>query len=329
MSSAEVGPVPRARVVLVGIGPTTLDALDALADRCEVVALIRPGDDDTTARAAKLGIPVEPGTRVADIEAVVERLAPDAVVVSSYDRILPDRLLARCPFVNVHYSPLPRGRGRANVNWAIINGDTETAITVHTMAPGLDAGGILHQEPVPIGPRDTVTDLYDRLNARQRAVLADAVLRRLTGDEGDPQDHGQATYGCTRLPEDGEIDWSAPTADTDRLVRSLTPPYPGAFTHLGLEPLRILRAEPSPDAPRYTGRVPGRVVLVDRSGEGWVEVLTGDGVLRVHEVAQGDGPPVPANTVVKSVKTTLGVRTADLLAALAALRASGTGPAQG
>ncbi|MEU8137982.1 methionyl-tRNA formyltransferase [Streptodolium elevatio] len=308
------------RVLLVGIGPTTRDALEALAERFDVVALVRPGDDDTTAYAGKLGVPVEPGTRVADIEALVERLAPEAVVVSSYDRILPDRLLSRCPFVNVHYSPLPRGRGRANVNWAIVNGDAETAISVHTMAPGLDAGGILHQESVPIGPRDTVTDLYDRLNGRQRAVLADAVARRLAGDEGDPQDHSLATYGCTRLPEDGEIAWSAPTAVTDRLIRALTPPYPGAFTHLGLETLRILRAEPAPDAPDYTGRVPGRVVLVDRTGAGWVDVLTGDGVLRVHEVAVGDGESaaVPAASVIRSVKTTLGLRTADLLRLLRA-----------
>ncbi|NUU20880.1 MAG: methionyl-tRNA formyltransferase, partial [Streptomycetaceae bacterium] len=205
------------------------------------------------------------------------------------------------------------GRGRANVNWAIINGDTETAISVHTMAPGLDAGGILHQETVPIGPRDTVTDLYDRLNARQRAVLADAVARRLAGDAGRPQDHSAATYGCTRLPEDGEIDWTAPTAATDRLVRALTPPYPGAFTYLGLDRLTVHRAEPAPAAPHYTGRVPGRVVLVDRSGANWVDVLTGDGVLRIHEVAVEGGSPAPANTVLRSVKTTLGLRTSDLL----------------
>ncbi|HSA51952.1 MAG TPA: methionyl-tRNA formyltransferase, partial [Yinghuangia sp.] len=293
------------------------DALRALAERFQVIALVRPGEDETTALAAKLGVATLPGTRIADIETLVVDESPDAVVVSSYDRILPDRLLSLCPFINVHYSPLPRGRGRANVNWAIINGDSETAITVHSMAPGLDAGGILHQEPVPIGPRDTVTDLYDRLNARQRAVLADAVARRLTGDEGEPQDHTQATYGCTRLPEDGEVTWSASTVEIDRLIRALTPPYPGASTHLGLEPLRILRAEPAPDAPVYTGRIPGRVVRVDHSGEGWVDVLTGDGILRIHDVARHpEGPPVAANTVIRSVKTTLGLRTTDLLALL-------------
>jgi methionyl-tRNA formyltransferase len=307
-------------VVLVGLGPTTRDALDALTERFAVLALVRPGEDETTAYAAKLGVPVESGTRIADIEALVERLAPDAVVVSSYDRILPDRLLARRPFVNVHYAPLPRGRGRANVNWAIINGDAETAISVHSMAPGLDAGGILYQETVPIGPRDTVTDLYDRLNARQRAVLAEAVARRLTGDEGDAQDHAAATYGCTRLPDDGLIDWSASTDEIDRLVRALAPPYPGAFTHLGLEQLAIVRAEPAPDAPTYTGRIPGRVVLVDRSGAGWVDVLTGDGVLRVHEVATEDGSPAAAATVVRSVKATLGLRVTDLVRALRAAR---------
>lgn len=307
----------KARVVLIGLGPTTADALVALTDRFDVAALIRPDNDETTTLAGKLGVPVIPRTRITDIEQVITDLTPDAVVVSSYHRILPDRVLALSAFVNVHYSPLPRGRGRANVNWAIINGDPETAITVHSMTPGLDEGGILHQEPVPIAPRDTVTDLYDRLNARQRAVLADAVTRRLTGDEGEPQDHTQATYGCTRLPEDGEINWSASTDEIDRLIRALTPPYPGAYTHLGLDPLRILRAEPTPDAPVYTGRIPGRVVRVDRSGEGWADVLTGDGILRIHEVALSpDGTPIPANELITSVKTTLGLRTTDLLALL-------------
>ena len=137
--------------------------------------------------------------------------APDCVVVSSYDRVLPGRVLARSPFMDVHYAPLPQYRGRANVNWAIINGERETAITVHVLAEGLDAGNILYQQRVPIGPDDTVGELYAKLNEVQRQVLAETVAAHLAGYQGEPQDEEAATYGCTRVPDDGEIDWAAPT----------------------------------------------------------------------------------------------------------------------
>ena len=116
----------------------------------------------------------------------------------------------------MHYAALPHYRGRANVNWAIINGEPETAMTVHVMAPGLDAGNILHQQSVPIGPDDTVGQLYARLNDVQRQVLGDTVARHLAGDDGVPQNATDATYGCTRVPEDGEIHWGGSTAESTR-----------------------------------------------------------------------------------------------------------------
>jgi methionyl-tRNA formyltransferase len=311
------------RVLLVGMGPTTESALASLVDRYDVVGVVRdaPEGDAALRIAAERGVPVTADLSVASLRSLVAADRPDCVVVSSYDRILPADLVRTCPFVNVHYAPLPRYRGRATVNWAILNGETETAITVHTLAPGLDAGGILWQEAVPIGPDDTVTDLYRSLNARQQAVLAPAVARRIAGDEGEPQDESRATYSCGRVPDDGEIDWSAPTAVVDRLVRALTEPFPGAFTWLGLRRLWIDRSRPVDGAPVYEGRVPGRVVRVmrgDGAAEGWVDVLTGDGVLRVFDVREDGGPPVPASEVVRSVKATLGLRTADLVQRLLA-----------
>ena len=160
------------------------------------------------------------------VEAAVREHAPDAVVVSSYDRILPQRLLDCCPFVNVHYAPLPEYRGRATVNWAIINRRPDTAITVHVLVAELDAGPILFQQQVAIGPDDTVTDLYARLNELQRFHLGPTVERHLDGDPGVAQDDGAATYTCTRVPADGEIDWNRPTADVHALVRALADPFP-------------------------------------------------------------------------------------------------------
>lgn len=308
----------RSRIVLVGLGPTTASALAGLADRFEVVGLVRDTVDEVAQQATALGVPVTTDTSVAALQSLVDRLRPDAVVISSYHRILPGDLVERCPFVNVHYAPLPRYRGRATVNWAIINGDAAAWISIHTVVPGLDAGGILYQNQVAIGPTDTVAEVYDRLNNLQQAAIGDAVARRLGGDEGDPQDERDATYACTRLPEDGEIDWTLPVDATDRLVRALAAPYPGAYTFMGLRRLWIRRAEPRRDAPRYEGRIPGRVVGRSATG-GWVDVLTGDGVFRLHEVQFDGAGRSRAADVIRSVKQTLGLRTHDLLARIAEL----------
>jgi methionyl-tRNA formyltransferase len=306
-------------VLLLGMGPTALSALDSLAAKFRVAGLVRSspgGDDEVIERAGALGVPVLSDLSIEGVERAVAQSGPDCVVVSSFDRILPSRILGRCRFVNVHYAPLPEYRGRANVNWAIINGESETAITIHVIAPGLDAGNILYQQRVPIGPDDTVGDLYARLNETQREVLGETVARYISGYEGEPQDEAGATYGCTRVPGDGEIDWSCSTRQIYALVRALAPPYPGAHTFLETRRITILRAAPLADAPRYVGRIPGRVIGRSRR-DGHVDVLTGDGVLRIHEMATDDSGPAAA--FIASTKQTLGLRVADLLSRLAHL----------
>ena len=317
--SSELAEPARPRVLLVGVGPTAADAFAALHSRFAVVCVVRPERDELAVRASDAGSWVVTDPSPGALDRVVAQVRPDCVVVSSYHRIIPAPVLARCPFINVHYAPLPAYRGRATVNWAIINGEPETAISIHTMAPGLDSGRILRQERVPIEPTDTVTDLYRKLNERQRDLLGDAVADVLAGEDGAVQDETGATYCCTRVPDDGEIDWAAPTEAVDRLVRALTDPYPGAFTYLGTRRLWVRSGTPVADAPEYIGRVPGRVVRVDADG-GYVDVLTGDGVYRLYEVSVGDdGRPVPTSAVVRSLKETLGVRSSTLLGRLDAL----------
>jgi methionyl-tRNA formyltransferase len=306
-------------VLLIGMGPTTLSALESLTVRFRVAGLVRAthsrpeGDDQAIERARVLGVPVFSDLSLEGVERAVIQSRPDCTVVSSYDRILPSRILGRCLFVNVHYAPLPEYRGRANVNWAIINHEPETAITIHVIAPGLDAGNILYQQRLPIGPDDTVGDLYNKLNNVQRQVLAETVARYISGYKGEPQDETAATYGCTRVPDDGEINWSDSTAQIYALIRALAPPYPGAHTYLNTQRITILRASPLANAPRYVGRIPGRVVGRSRPS-GHVDVLTGDGVLRIYEVMAGDSIARPASALIGSTRQTLGLRTADLLA---------------
>ena len=198
--------------------------------------------------------------------------------------------------MNVHYAPLPRYRGRATVNWAIINGETHAAITIHELVAGLDSGGILFQESVPIGDRDNVTDLYRRLNEIQWP-RASARRRAAPGrPAGHPAGRGQGHLSCTRLPSDGEIDWGSSAVDIDRLVRALTDPFPGAFTWIGTRRVTVDRA--SLRQPRYEGAVPGRVAQVNRD-DGSVDVLTGDGLIRILDM-RADGRSVRPAEVLNS-----------------------------
>jgi methionyl-tRNA formyltransferase len=304
-------------VLMIGMGITAPSALRSLAATCHVVGVVRKADaasaaDPVRRYAADHEIPVFDDVSIAGLYALVERLQPDCVVISSFDRILPPALIALCPFINVHYAPLPQYRGRANVNWAIINGEPVTAITIHRVDEGLDAGHVLFQQMVPIDRDDTVAHLYDRLNDLQFQHLGDTVARFLEGERGQPQALGLATYGCTRLPGDGEIDWSAPTERIAALIRGLVKPFPGAFTYFNGRRLVIWRAQVVDDPPTYVGRVAGRVVNVSRE-RGFADVLTGDGVLRLFDVEVDGEQPEPAARVIRSVRATLGLRSADLL----------------
>jgi len=301
-------------VLLIGMGPTAATALESLAAQFRVIGVIRDAagepDAEVEGRAAELGVPVL-RLRHAEIGDTIIKEQPDCVIISSYHRILNERVIRASRFINVHYSPLPRYRGRANVNWAIINGEREAAITIHRIVPELDAGNILYQETVEIGPHDTVGHIYSVLNQIQREKLGDTVARHLDGYEGTPQDESEATYGCARVPADGEIDWSQPTEQIYALIRALSPPYPGAYTYLGARRITVATARPV-DAPRYVGRVPGRVVARSTGGS-FVDVLSGDGVLRIFEVTAENGPVAPAPAIITSTRHTLGLRPADLL----------------
>ncbi|MGH6944854.1 MAG: methionyl-tRNA formyltransferase [Geminicoccaceae bacterium] len=309
------------RALLIGYGPTAEAALRSLLPCVEVTAVIR----DTTApldpvvRLAGLhGVPLFGPSSPDALRRIVAKTQPDCIVISSYDHRLDGDLQRACPLVKVHYAPLPRYRGSAPVNWAIINGEPSAAISVHLVDEGLDSGNLVFQEEIDIGPQDTATSLYTRLDAIQQRHLGEAVLRVLSGCRGHPQDPSQATYGCARDPEDGEIRWADPAPHIERLVRALTPPFPGAFTYLEGRRLIVRRAARVGDLPTYSGIVPGRVVRLSWE-EGWIDVLAGEGALRIFELEQRGKNPVRATTVVRSTKATLGLRNGDLLRRMAEL----------
>ncbi|MBW4619766.1 MAG: methionyl-tRNA formyltransferase [Cyanosarcina radialis HA8281-LM2] len=302
-----------ANVLLIGMGTTTFSALQSLLDRVNVQGVVRNVDDDPVVTLAReAGIPIFNATSMPEIKSLVSKLQPDCVVVSSYDRILPPDLIELSEFINVHYSPLPHYRGRANVNWAIINDEPCAAISIHKISPGLDDGNILFQRLIPIDYADTVATVYDKLNAIQQQYLGELVVKVANGYEGKPQNQAEADYCCTRLPQDGEINWSDSTRRIDRFIRALVFPFPGAYTYFQGKKLLIWQAQPLKDPPVYKGRIPGRVVGRSKT-EGYVDVLTGDGVIRLLEVQLPGEERTPPAQVIKSIKSTLGLQVSELL----------------
>ncbi len=315
-------------VLLVGKGPSARTALESLADKFHVVGVIRNArrsrgqEDEVRSRARELNVPLLADTSMLAVERAVEEYRPDCTVISSYDRIINARVLERSRFVNVHYALLPEYRGLAAVQWGLINGERELGITIHVITKDLDAGNILYQDRITAGPGDTAADIYSQLNEIQRRVLGRTVERYLGGYAGVPQDESAATYACARVPEDSEISWYDSTKNIDAHIRAfheaLSIPYPEAYTYLEARRVSIIRAAPVGNALRYAGRVPGRVVGRSSAG-GYVDVLSGDGVLRIYEVMTDDSVVRPASSVITSTQQTLGLRTADLLERIDAL----------
>jgi len=185
----------------------------------------------------------------------VKALRPDFLFSFYYRSMLSPALLAAAPrgAFNMHGSLLPKYRGRVPVNWAIINGETETGATLHEMVEKPDAGRIAGQESVPIGPDDLAVDVFRKVTGAAGRVL-ERCLPGLIDGSGvlKPQDLTKGSYFGGRRPEDGRVDWSQPAKRIHDLVRAVAPPYPGAFTDFEGKRLRLLRTRlvAGRDAPR-------------------------------------------------------------------------------
>jgi methionyl-tRNA formyltransferase len=295
---------PQGRVVFLGAVHEALPALHAiLRSDVELAAIVTPPQ----ARAAALSgfvdlesVAVEhrvPLVRTADANdpATVDlltRLAPDLLIAVGWTRLLGDRLLAlpRRGCLGFHASLLPRHRGRAPVNWAILRGETKTGNTMLMLAPGADTGDIVDQSPVTIGPEDTCATVYARVAEAGAQMLVDhlpAVLngtaprRRQVDDDADLLPRRTAAMGIT--------DWSRSAREIHDWIRALTSPYPGAFSVLSGQVVRLWRTVlPGPAEPAAP---PGVVVGVEGDA---VRVGTGDGSVLVTEASVGDGVPGPA-----------------------------------
>jgi methionyl-tRNA formyltransferase len=229
--------------------------------------------------AEEAGIPVWQPKTLKNAEAVEElrRLAPDVAVVVAYGKILPQAILdvPRHGCLNVHASLLPAYRGAAPIQWAVIRGETETGVTIMRLDAGMDTGPMLLSRKVAIAADDTAGTLSPRL-AACGAELMRVALERLEAEAlvETPQDPAQATMAPRLTKEHGRIDWTLPATEVRDLIRGVDP-WPGAWTQLDREPLKLWKAQVVEGAGE-----PGTVLGVDRDG---LLVACGQGSVAVGE----------------------------------------------
>ena len=283
------------RVVFMGTPDIAAMVLDSLiASEHEVAAVVtqpdKPnarGNQITFSPVKKLaqehGIPVLQPEKASSEESVAEiaSYAPDIIVVAAYGQILKSNLLElpkyRC--INVHASLLPKYRGASPIQWAVINGEKYTGVSIMYMEKGLDTGDVICSEAIELAPDETAGSLHDRLGELAGPVLLKAMDMIAKGTVNPvKQDDAQATYVPVLQKSMGELDFNMSSEELERRIRGLIP-WPGAYTHINGKLLKIWKAEVAEDTP--AGLEPGKLRVVDRDE---LYIGTKDGSLHIIEL---------------------------------------------
>jgi len=281
------------RTVFMGTPDFAVPCLERLHELTEVVAVYTQPDRPqgrglsqappaVKMAADRLGLPVRQPERLRRPAALAElrELEPDLIVVVAYAQLLPRQVLELPPYgcINVHASLLPAYRGGAPIHWAVLSGEEVSGVTTMLMAEQLDAGDMLLQASISIGPDETTGELHDRLAVLGADLLAETLVKLKQGQlQPRPQPATGVTYARNIQKSDGLIDWSKPASKLHNLVRGLNP-WPAAFTY---HQERMLRVWSSQLLPESEGGQPGMVLRLTSEGP---VIATGEGALLLRSV---------------------------------------------
>lgn len=276
------------RIVFMGSPEFAVPSLEALARRYPIAGVVTQPDrpagrgrsltpPPVKTLALELGLPVMQPVRIRQPEAMLQLQdwAPDVIIVAAFGQILRQDVLDLPPngCINVHASLLPRWRGAAPIQAAILHGDQETGVSIMRMDAGIDTGPVYRKQALEIQPDDTAASLSQRLACIGAHVLLDTLPGILDGSlSPQPQDESQATYAAMLKKKDGELDFSQPAQDLANKVRAFSP-WPGAFTAWQEQPLKIHQAKAVLSA--KTLHTPGQHAIV----ESYPAIATHDGYL--------------------------------------------------
>jgi len=248
------------------------------------------GATDLTELAIEARIPLLRITNINSLEAMawIRELAPDLLLVIGWTQLLKPELLRvpKLACLGFHASLLPKYRGRAPVNWAIINGETMTGNSMITLEPEADTGDIVAQRAIPITDEDDCNTIYQKVGQTEVEMLEEVLPLIQRGIlPRTKQDDSLATVMPKRRPEDGLIDWNRSTRDVHNWVRALTEPYPGAFSFINGEKVWIWKTDIDSPMDDRTSK-PGEVAI---DAGGWPQISTGDGWIRLVTVQREGG----------------------------------------
>jgi len=303
------------RIVFAGTPDFAATALKALLAAGHNVVGVYSQPDRPAGRGRKLmpspvkqvaldaGLPVfQPDSlKPDDAQQELAALNPDVMIVAAYGLILPKAVLdiPTHGCLNIHASLLPRWRGAAPIQRAIAAGDGETGITIMQMDVGLDTGDMLLKTSTPIRPDDTGGRLHDRLAEMGGSAIVEALTSLSKGElTGEAQNDDEANYAHKLSKEEGHIDWTRSAPEIERLIRAFNP-WPGTFTDLGDQRIRIHQAEA---LAQNSDKAPGTVLRREREG---IDIACGTGSLRVTSVQLPGTRALSVNDLINGGKPVL------------------------
>ncbi|SFB87400.1 methionyl-tRNA formyltransferase [Alkalibacterium subtropicum] len=293
------------KIIFMGTPDFSVPILEALAESslCEVVGVVTQPDRKVgrkkklTAppvknKAVEYEIPIFQPEKLSGSKELKEvlNLSPDLVITAAYGQYVPTVLLHTPPFkaINVHASLLPKYRGAAPIHYALINGESETGVTIMYMEKEMDAGDILSQRSLSIEKTDTVGSLFDKLSLLGRDLLMDTLPDLFSGEiTPEKQKESEITYAPMIKPAEERIDWQESAETINNKIRGMNP-FPGAFTLLSGQRFKLWKAEP---IQRKSDEAPGTIIVLNKNE--CIVACGDDTALSLHEVQPFGKPKMP------------------------------------